>query len=126
MRLVLWPLIIQLLILLLTSCTQPSGYLIGNWQSTDRNSKLIFKEDGTFDHYLRINDIEIRHTKGKYMLTDDGGVFLRLFGSMHWPSDSNTTDYKLNIAHYFIIDGNNLVDDQEDYKDIYMRLNSDE
>ena len=113
------------LLLFQFSCLSISKNPVGVWESESGDSKYIFSSDHTFDHFLRIDENEVRHRKGKWTLSEDGGIFLRHFGSRHWPTNNDFNDRKIDWANYYILERDKIVDNQEDYENIWYKKEHD-
>jgi hypothetical protein len=96
-----------------------SRRIIGIW--TDKGSTLRFFKDGTFEEYSSRGSKS--YFRGEYV-TVESGVFLRYFGSMHWPKTGSHEDMNTSIgAHYLRFEGNDqLINEQEDYSTSYEKM----
>ncbi len=97
--------------------------LIGKWENQSNSSKFVleFYKNGTWKRTFDYGDkIEIK--KGKYVLGNEGEVFIRPFGPQHFRNNDTINDLKtsLGIYLYYLYD-TILVNNQEDYKNIYLK-----
>jgi hypothetical protein len=69
------------------------------------------------------NDTLIK--KGKYTIAKDSAVFFRYFGTLHWPNTDTINDYKTSLGAFvlFLNEKGELMDNQEDYEQTYIREN---
>lgn len=105
--------------------------IIGHWEEDAANDTL-----STFDFYS--NGTWIGSTipesnkidKGKFIVSPDGAVFMRHFGSRHWPSNSDTDkDLRTSIGAFVLflkdsVKSNEriLIDNQEDYETAWIKI----
>jgi len=100
---------------------------VGKWVYYD--TKLFdweyeFFDDMTYKFTRRHFKDEIDVSKGKYVIGTDNDVFLRSFGSQHWPKNSDTiNDYKTSIGSQvlFVYNDTLLINNQEDYVRKYIK-----
>jgi len=64
--------------------------------------------------------------KGEYSVIESG-IFIRFFGSMHWPSEDNHQDYHTSIGskYLWLYKSSRLIDNQEDYINFWDKKNTD-
>jgi len=62
--------------------------------------------------------------KGKYLISKDSAIFLRRFGSVHWPNKDTINDYKTSMWSevLFFINNNTIRNNQEDYDVNYTKI----
>jgi len=109
-----------LLFILLTSCnSKTSEYkkqLIGNWKQEKEPIQITFKEDDTWEMNYNFENSKKAKEYGKYVLGDEGEVFMRYYNSQHWEMKKDTiVDLRTSIgARLLFIEGEYLINNQED------------
>ncbi len=99
----------------------------GVWNLNNKvsNAQLSVFDDKTWKRIsvTKQNDTLIR--KGKYTLAQDSAVFFRYFGMQHIPNSDTINDYKTSLGAFvlFINENGDLEDNQEDYNEIYVKVN---
>lgn len=129
-------LIVSLLILTIISCKsnfrnirtdETRDLLIGKWRYDNpkiNDSEYYFYKDSTWKYIGKNYKKETIITKGKFYVGDDKEIFMRCYGSQHWPENSDTiNDYKSSIGArvLFLRNDTLLVNNQEDYSTKYIK-----
>ena len=102
--------------------------LVGKWRYENPkifNEEYYFYEDSTWKYISKNYKKETFITKGKYYIGTQNKVFMRCFGSQHWPENSDTiNDYKtsINVKVMFLRNDILLINNQEDYSQKYIKV----
>ncbi|SFW61268.1 hypothetical protein SAMN05660313_02816 [Cellulophaga fucicola] len=99
--------------------------LEGIWESKNSTSysKIHFYKNNVWKRTFINYEKDTITEKGKFTMAKDSAIFFRYFGSQHWPSMDTINDYKTSIGSFvlFLNSKNELIDNQEDYKKIYIK-----
>lgn len=99
--------------------------LEGIWKpkNPNFNSIIHFYENNVWKRISKNYKNDTIIEKGKYTMAKDSAVFFRYFGSQHWPNKDTISDNKTSIGSFvlFLNSKNELIDNQEDYKKIYIK-----
>lgn len=125
-----------LLLLLTISCTVKTDN-----QSTDLEQRIIGKWTGsgsatsqTYEFYSDgiwrwQNDLDdtLLVNRGRYTVSDDSAIYMRRFGVQHWktPLEDTVEDFRTSIgAEVLFLNKNVLIDNQEDYEQLFKKQNT--
>lgn len=100
--------------------------LIGRWRlkNSSAYSEIQFYENNIWKSINKNYKNETVIHKGKFSVAKDSAIFFRYFGSQHWPNKDTINDYKTSIGSFvlFLNSKNELWDNQEDYQQLYIKL----
>ncbi len=101
--------------------------LSGVWNLNNKmyNKKLSLSENNNWRRVIITDELDTIIEKGKYTVANDSAVFFRYYGSQHWPNNDTINDYQTSLGAFvlFLTNNGDLNDNQEDYKQTYVKIN---
>ena len=98
--------------------------IIGTWTNQSYSHDFYdFYENRIWRHTSYDYKKDTIITKGRYIIDRDSAIFLRHFGTRHWPNTDTITDNKTSLGGevLFLNKYGNIIDNEEDYELIYIK-----